>query len=150
MPSDFKLPLPPPLRPPTDDNDSLYQPFSSSASFYTISSPSSSFSDPISAMSSTRLTTLSDQQIHTLSYSRTTSDDGNENHSRKSTQPHRKRQSSSSSASGPKECYSCHSTETPEWRRGPLGPRTLCNACGLSKTRSWELPINALPLAHHT
>jgi hypothetical protein len=21
--------------------------------------------------------------------------------------------------------------ETPEWRRGPLGPRTLCNACGL-------------------
>ncbi|KAI8977673.1 hypothetical protein BDF20DRAFT_988578 [Mycotypha africana] len=28
-------------------------------------------------------------------------------------------------------CHSCNSTETPEWRRGPLGPRTLCNACGL-------------------
>ncbi|CEP16570.1 hypothetical protein [Parasitella parasitica] len=31
------------------------------------------------------------------------------------------------------QCHSCNSTETPEWRKGPLGPRTLCNACGLSK-----------------
>ncbi|KAI8055561.1 uncharacterized protein B0P05DRAFT_288157 [Gilbertella persicaria] len=29
------------------------------------------------------------------------------------------------------QCDSCNSTETPEWRRGPLGPRTLCNACGI-------------------
>ncbi|BEI85312.1 hypothetical protein CcaverHIS002_0507130 [Cutaneotrichosporon cavernicola] len=28
-------------------------------------------------------------------------------------------------------CRGCGATETPEWRRGPLGPRTLCNACGL-------------------
>ncbi|KAI9299356.1 GATA zinc finger-domain-containing protein [Cunninghamella echinulata] len=28
-------------------------------------------------------------------------------------------------------CHSCHTTETPEWRRGPDGARTLCNACGL-------------------
>ncbi|CAK9781232.1 hypothetical protein CC85DRAFT_331186 [Cutaneotrichosporon oleaginosum] len=28
-------------------------------------------------------------------------------------------------------CRGCGVTETPEWRRGPLGPRTLCNACGL-------------------
>lgn len=26
-------------------------------------------------------------------------------------------------------CRGCGATETPEWRRGPLGPRTLCNAC---------------------
>ncbi|KAI9281888.1 hypothetical protein BY458DRAFT_552661 [Sporodiniella umbellata] len=31
----------------------------------------------------------------------------------------------------PKKCHSCHSSETPEWRKGPFGPRTLCNACGL-------------------
>lgn len=31
----------------------------------------------------------------------------------------------------PTECQQCHTTTTPEWRRGPLGPRTLCNACGL-------------------
>ncbi|CAO3685388.1 unnamed protein product [Rhizopus stolonifer] len=28
-------------------------------------------------------------------------------------------------------CHSCGTTETPEWRRGPDGARTLCNACGL-------------------
>lgn len=28
-------------------------------------------------------------------------------------------------------CYYCNSTSTPEWRRGPDGNRTLCNACGL-------------------
>jgi hypothetical protein len=31
----------------------------------------------------------------------------------------------------PGTCQSCGATETPEWRRGPEGPRTLCNACGL-------------------
>ncbi|KFH73871.1 hypothetical protein MVEG_01085 [Podila verticillata NRRL 6337] len=28
-------------------------------------------------------------------------------------------------------CASCNIVKTPEWRKGPLGPRTLCNACGL-------------------
>jgi len=28
-------------------------------------------------------------------------------------------------------CHSCGATETPEWRRGPEGEHTLCNACGL-------------------
>ncbi|GJJ75337.1 hypothetical protein EMPS_07695 [Entomortierella parvispora] len=28
-------------------------------------------------------------------------------------------------------CLSCDTTDTPEWRRGPDGARTLCNACGL-------------------
>lgn len=28
-------------------------------------------------------------------------------------------------------CRHCSSTATPEWRRGPSGERTLCNACGL-------------------
>lgn len=27
------------------------------------------------------------------------------------------------------KCLGCGATATPEWRRGPMGPRTLCNAC---------------------
>ncbi|KAF2718098.1 hypothetical protein K431DRAFT_340899 [Polychaeton citri CBS 116435] len=29
------------------------------------------------------------------------------------------------------KCISCTTTDSPEWRRGPKGPKTLCNACGL-------------------
>ncbi|KAF2116697.1 hypothetical protein BDV96DRAFT_645109 [Lophiotrema nucula] len=32
---------------------------------------------------------------------------------------------------GTKRCHSCNRADTPEWRRGPDGPKTLCNACGL-------------------
>jgi hypothetical protein len=28
-------------------------------------------------------------------------------------------------------CEFCHVEETPKWREGPHGPRTLCNVCGL-------------------
>ncbi|KAL1855647.1 hypothetical protein VTK73DRAFT_8536 [Phialemonium thermophilum] len=31
----------------------------------------------------------------------------------------------------PGRCHSCNRIDTPEWRRGPDGARTLCNACGL-------------------
>ncbi|KAI0461353.1 hypothetical protein LJB42_001021 [Komagataella kurtzmanii] len=31
----------------------------------------------------------------------------------------------------PPRCLQCGSGDTPEWRRGPYGARTLCNACGL-------------------
>lgn len=34
-------------------------------------------------------------------------------------------------AAHPGRCHSCNRAETPEWRRGPDGARTLCNACGL-------------------
>ena len=55
-------------------------------------------------------------------------------------------------------CLSCSATETPEWRKGPTGPRTLCNACGLlfakqSRKREsdaqsrGERPRGARPLA---
>ncbi|RUS13881.1 hypothetical protein BC937DRAFT_94639 [Endogone sp. FLAS-F59071] len=38
---------------------------------------------------------------------------------------------------GPKKfCESCHTDSSPEWRRGPTGHKTLCNACGLRYSRS--------------
>lgn len=36
-----------------------------------------------------------------------------------------------SRAPAPGVCHSCGHGDTPEWRRGPEGARTLCNACGL-------------------
>ncbi|CAN0904059.1 GATA transcription factor 29 [Linum grandiflorum] len=30
-----------------------------------------------------------------------------------------------------KKCLLCKTCKTPMWRRGPLGAKTLCNACGL-------------------
>jgi len=35
-------------------------------------------------------------------------------------------------AARPGRCHSCGRSETPEWRRGPDGARTLCNVCGLN------------------
>ncbi|ORY42027.1 hypothetical protein BCR33DRAFT_718650 [Rhizoclosmatium globosum] len=32
---------------------------------------------------------------------------------------------------GDKKCVTCGATNTPMWRRGPLGAGTLCNACGV-------------------
>jgi hypothetical protein len=34
------------------------------------------------------------------------------------------------------KCHGCGSTVTAEWRRGPDGPRSLCNACGVSRLSS--------------
>eukprot|EP01088_Endostelium_zonatum_P013423 TRINITY_DN27986_c0_g1_i1.p1 TRINITY_DN27986_c0_g1~~TRINITY_DN27986_c0_g1_i1.p1 ORF type:complete len:167 (+),score=21.63 TRINITY_DN27986_c0_g1_i1:197-697(+) len=35
----------------------------------------------------------------------------------------------------PPSCLHCGQSETPEWRKGPLGKNTLCNACGLQCSR---------------
>ncbi|PVH65537.1 hypothetical protein PAHAL_1G020500 [Panicum hallii] len=37
-------------------------------------------------------------------------------------------------------CRHCDSTETPQWRAGPDGPGTLCNACGIRYTMNKLLP----------
>lgn len=41
-------------------------------------------------------------------------------------------------------CLNCGSHQTPQWRCGPLGPRTLCNACGVRYKKG--LPLNCWPL----
>ncbi|KAL4438053.1 hypothetical protein ABPG77_004274 [Micractinium sp. CCAP 211/92] len=36
---------------------------------------------------------------------------------------------------GVKCCTKCGATKTPQWREGPYGAKTLCNACGVKRTR---------------
>ncbi|RCV43840.1 hypothetical protein SETIT_9G326000v2 [Setaria italica] len=35
------------------------------------------------------------------------------------------------SAGEGRKCLHCETNKTPQWRTGPLGPKTLCNACGV-------------------
>uniref|UniRef100_A0A7N0V5Y7 GATA transcription factor n=2 Tax=Kalanchoe fedtschenkoi TaxID=63787 RepID=A0A7N0V5Y7_KALFE len=35
------------------------------------------------------------------------------------------------SQAGVRKCLHCEITKTPQWRAGPMGPKTLCNACGV-------------------
>ncbi|KAE9395386.1 white collar photoreceptors-like protein [Gymnopus androsaceus JB14] len=40
-------------------------------------------------------------------------------------------------------CVTCGRTDSPEWRKGPLGPKTLCNACGLRWAKQMRKPDDA-------
>lgn len=48
---------------------------------------------------------------------------------------HGKKQAEPCAAGGvvsqPRRCSHCGVTKTPQWRAGPLGSKTLCNACGV-------------------
>lgn len=61
----------------------------------------------------------------------------------------KRRLSGRSSTSDNLVCQGCSATSTPEWRKGPLGPRTLCNACGLlyakiSRKQEYEMVATAV------
>lgn len=43
-------------------------------------------------------------------------------------------------ASQPRRCSHCGVTKTPQWRAGPLGSKTLCNACGVRYKSGRLLP----------
>ncbi|KAF8251072.1 hypothetical protein K440DRAFT_97438 [Wilcoxina mikolae CBS 423.85] len=79
---------------------------------------------------------LAEQNAHKMSVGHASeygTDDGqsyqDDNRSNGSQQPEKKMRRGR--AAPPGRCHSCHRAETPEWRRGPDGARTLCNACGL-------------------
>ncbi|KAF5770183.1 putative transcription factor C2C2-GATA family [Helianthus annuus] len=50
---------------------------------------------------------------------------------------------------GVKKCAHCEITKTPQWREGPMGPKTLCNACGV-RYRSGRLYPEYRPAASPT
>lgn len=53
------------------------------------------------------------------------------------------------STSATKKCTHCEITKTPQWREGPMGPKTLCNACGV-RYRSGRLFPEYRPAASPT
>ncbi|KAJ4957333.1 hypothetical protein NE237_014116 [Protea cynaroides] len=57
--------------------------------------------------------------------------------------------SSSPSSGGVRKCTHCASEKTPQWRTGPLGPKTLCNACGV-RYKSGRLVPEYRPAASPT
>ncbi|KAI9476012.1 MAG: putative white-collar-1a protein [Benjaminiella poitrasii] len=48
----------------------------------------------------------------------------------------KKKNAASDTSDIPKMCAQCQSTDSPEWRKGPNGPKELCNACGLRYAKS--------------
>ncbi|XP_010524408.1 PREDICTED: GATA transcription factor 4 [Tarenaya hassleriana] len=52
-------------------------------------------------------------------------------------------------AGGARRCTHCASEKTPQWRTGPLGPKTLCNACGV-RYKSGRLVPEYRPAASPT
>ncbi|KAG8961541.1 blue light receptor [Tulasnella sp. 419] len=42
-------------------------------------------------------------------------------------------------------CVTCGRTDSPEWRKGPLGPKTLCNACGLRHSKRTKKKVDDDP-----
>ncbi|KAI3687754.1 hypothetical protein L1987_81456 [Smallanthus sonchifolius] len=48
-----------------------------------------------------------------------------------------------------RKCLHCATNKTPQWRTGPMGPRTLCNACGV-RYKSGRLVPEYRPAASPT
>ncbi|KAF3450702.1 hypothetical protein FNV43_RR06791 [Rhamnella rubrinervis] len=57
--------------------------------------------------------------------------------------------SNSSSDSSGRKCLHCATEKTPQWRTGPMGPKTLCNACGV-RYKSGRLVPEYRPAASPT
>ncbi|KAL3537027.1 hypothetical protein ACH5RR_000393 [Cinchona calisaya] len=60
-----------------------------------------------------------------------------------------RRERSSPEMFPPRKCTHCSSEKTPQWRTGPLGPKTLCNACGV-RYKSGRLVPEYRPAASPT
>ncbi|XP_027124568.1 GATA transcription factor 9-like [Coffea arabica] len=60
--------------------------------------------------------------------------------------PSRKRETTETPG---RQCLHCGSEKTPQWRTGPMGPKTLCNACGV-RYKSGRLVPEYRPAASPT
>ncbi|XP_038899153.1 GATA transcription factor 9-like [Benincasa hispida] len=60
----------------------------------------------------------------------------------------KKKDASNGDSSG-RKCLHCQAEKTPQWRTGPMGPKTLCNACGV-RYKSGRLVPEYRPAASPT
>ncbi|KAL2318201.1 hypothetical protein Fmac_032077 [Flemingia macrophylla] len=61
----------------------------------------------------------------------------------------RKKESGDGSGGDGRRCLHCATDKTPQWRTGPMGPKTLCNACGV-RYKSGRLVPEYRPAASPT
>ncbi|RDY02207.1 GATA transcription factor 12, partial [Mucuna pruriens] len=61
----------------------------------------------------------------------------------------RKKDGSDGSGGDGRRCLHCATDKTPQWRTGPMGPKTLCNACGV-RYKSGRLVPEYRPAASPT
>jgi hypothetical protein len=47
-------------------------------------------------------------------------------------------------------CQNCDATATPQWRKGPNGPNTLCNRCGLKYSKHGKMALTQDSAAHES
>lgn len=62
--------------------------------------------------------------------------------------PAKKREGANAECPG-RKCLHCGAEKTPQWRTGPMGPKTLCNACGV-RFKSGRLVPEYRPAASPT
>ncbi|KAJ0977414.1 hypothetical protein J5N97_012888 [Dioscorea zingiberensis] len=63
--------------------------------------------------------------------------------------PVKKKEAAPAAAVARRKCLHCEAEETPQWRAGPMGPKTLCNACGV-RYKSGRLVPEYRPAASPT
>lgn len=68
---------------------------------------------------------------------------------RKCPKPVKRKEPAMMAASDGRKCLHCATDKTPQWRTGPLGPKTLCNACGV-RYKSGRLVPEYRPAASPT
>ncbi|KAG5018803.1 hypothetical protein AAZX31_06G082600 [Glycine max] len=79
----------------------------------------------------------------------TTSSSSNSDAGKKPATPRRREAAFAEGGSEGRKCLHCATDKTPQWRTGPMGPKTLCNACGV-RYKSGRLVPEYRPAASPT
>ncbi|CAH8384007.1 unnamed protein product [Eruca vesicaria subsp. sativa] len=124
---------------------------SSDASFSPQNLISQSLAFPVKGMRSKRKrpTTLKLRYLYPFELSKHKTYFSSEQHAKKKHKSSHTVSEASSYDGIVRKCTHCETTQTPQWREGPNGPKTLCNACGV-RFRSGRLVPEYRPASSPT